>query len=133
MEHKWTLKRQLKSTIKLPAKQAVPKVIAPIAQVRYFSQRFRINSLFTSSDHQYPQTTDLSKVLPKLQKRISANSNNTSQTVDNAAKVSSVDSEGPLDFNDILLEKVVAEGHVVSPSQSPKFRVTLTKCYLLLP
>lgn len=68
-------------------------------------------------------TTDLSKVLPKLQKRISANSNNTSQNVDtssqkngNVLKASSEDAEPPLDFNDILLEKVVADGHVVSHS-----------------
>lgn len=116
MEHKWTLKRQLKSTIKLPAKQAVPKVTAPIAQVLYFSLLIGVFSLVTSSFHQHSLTTDLSKVLPKLQKRISANSNNTSQNVDSGSsqnrsttKRPSEDGEAPLDFNDIVLEKVAPE------------------------
>eukprot|EP01032_Pedospumella_encystans_P012007 gene12007-13921_t len=62
---------------------------------------------------------DLSKVLPKLQKRISANSNNTSQNVDSASsqnrnttKRPSEDGEAPLDFNDIVLEKVAPEVHI---------------------
>lgn len=59
---------------------------------------------------------DLSKVLPKLQKRISANSNSTSQNVDctssqnrNTAKRPSEDGEPPLDFNDIVVEKVPSD------------------------
>jgi len=120
MEPKWTLKRQLKSTIKHPAKRAVLKVTVLIAQVLHFLHPFGLFPLFTSSSYENLLSTDLSKVLPKLQKRISANSNNTSQNVDSASsqnrnttKRPSEDGEPPLDFNDIVLEKVAAD--VVSP------------------